>query len=310
MLGITDAIDNGHAVVVDGCGYNLSTLYHHLNLGWSETEDAWYNLPTISTSNYNFNAVIETVYNIYPQGSGEIISGRVLDASGQPVSGATITATSTVGNSYTATSNSQGIYALAQIPAASTYTLSAGKDGYVFFPKTVKTTTSIDGNNTTGNLWGIDFVENLSELTLNQALDNDKLTFLTGGEVDWSGQQAVSFWAAVRLRPRPWATIQSSWLQTTVVGPGTLSFHWKVSSEVDFDSLGVFWTRCCNREPSAVRRIGSSKPSLFRPAATSSNGCMVKIMLSPSGRTAVGWITSASVSSLPLAALKLLLGAE
>ena len=33
---------------------------------------------------------------------------------------------------------------------------------------------------------------------------------------------------------------QSAWLQTTVVGPGTLSFNWKVSSEADCDFLEVF----------------------------------------------------------------------
>ncbi len=78
----------GHEVIVDGYGYNVSTLYHHLNLGWAGTADAWYNLPTISTGIYNFNSVIECIYNVFPQGSGEIISGRVLDAAGQPVSGA------------------------------------------------------------------------------------------------------------------------------------------------------------------------------------------------------------------------------
>ena len=33
---------------------------------------------------------------------------------------------------------------------------------------------------------------------------------------------------------------QSTWMQTTVVGPGTLSFNWKVSSETGFDFLEVF----------------------------------------------------------------------
>ena len=32
---------------------------------------------------------------------------------------------------------------------------------------------------------------------------------------------------------------QSAWLQTTVVGPGTLSFHWKVSSEAADDLNGT-----------------------------------------------------------------------
>ena len=41
----------GHAVVADGYGYNGSTLYHHINMGWSGAEDAWYNLPTIGAYN-------------------------------------------------------------------------------------------------------------------------------------------------------------------------------------------------------------------------------------------------------------------
>ncbi len=42
--------NGGHAVVGDGYGYNASTLYHHLNMGWSGYDDAWYNLPTIDDS--------------------------------------------------------------------------------------------------------------------------------------------------------------------------------------------------------------------------------------------------------------------
>jgi len=30
-----DREDGGHAVLCDGYGYNSSTLYHHLNMGWS-----------------------------------------------------------------------------------------------------------------------------------------------------------------------------------------------------------------------------------------------------------------------------------
>ena len=124
LLGIIDASIIGHEVVVDGYGYNSATLYHHLNLGWTGTADAWYNLPTVSAGSYNFNSAIECIYNVFPQGSGEIISGRVLDAAGSPVNGAKITATGER-QSYSATSNSQGIYALAKIPAASTYTITA-----------------------------------------------------------------------------------------------------------------------------------------------------------------------------------------
>jgi len=240
LLGIIDASVIGHEVVVDGYGYSSATLYHHLNLGWTGIADAWYNLPTVSAGSYNFIAAIQCIYNVFPEGSGEIISGRVLDAAGNPVSGATINATRTEGGSYSATSNGQGIYALAKIPAASTYTITASKADYVFFPQTVSTGTSVDGNIATGNLWGIDFVHNSPGITLNQALDNDYLAFTTGGNPSWSGQTAVSFYGGSSAQSGALGGSQSALLQTNVVGPGTLSFNWKVSSEADFDFLEVF----------------------------------------------------------------------
>lgn len=240
LLGIIDPDTIGHEVIVDGYGYSSSTLYHHLNLGWAGTADAWYNLPTISTGIYNFTSVIECIYNIFPQGSGEIISGRVLDAFSNPVSDAEITATVAGGGSYSAVSNSRGIYALAKIPAATAYTITATKGDSTFYPQTVSTGTSVNGNTAIGNLWGIDFVQDFPGITLNQALDNNYLAFTTGGDALWSGQTAVSFYGGSSAQSGALGGSQSAWLQTTVVGPGTLSFNWKVSSEVDYDFLEVF----------------------------------------------------------------------
>jgi hypothetical protein len=240
LLGIIDPDTIGHEIIADGYGYSSSTLYHHLNLGWAGTADAWYNLPTISTGIYNFTSVIECIYNIFPQGSGEIISGRVLDAFGNPVSDVAITATLAGGGSYSAASNSQGIYALAKIPAATAYTITATKGDSTFYPQTVSTGTSINGNTAVGNLWGIDFVQDFPGITLNQALDNNYLAFTTGGNAAWSGQTAVSFYGGSSAQSGALGGGQSAWLQTTVVGPGTLSFNWKVSSEAVYDVLEVF----------------------------------------------------------------------
>ena len=266
LLGIVDASSLGHEVVVDGYGYNSATLYHHLNLGWTGLADAWYNLPTVSAGGYNFNSAIECIYNVFTEGSGEIISGRVLDAAGNPVSDATITAT--VGNtSYDATSNGQGIYALAKIPAATTYTITASKTGYVFFPQTLSTGTSVDGNTAVGNRWGIDFVQDFPGITLNQALDNNYLAFTTGGDATWSGQTAVSFYGGSSAQSGVLGGGQSAWLQTTVVGPGTLSFHWKVSSEADSDFLEVYVDDVLQSEPISGE-VDWQQKNIFIPAGS------------------------------------------
>jgi len=146
----------GHAVVCDGYGYSASTLYHHLNMGWGGTDDAWYNLPNVEAQ-FTYTSVAVCVYNIFVSGKGEIISGRVIDAFRAPIGGVTVTAEGP-GGPYIATTNTNGIYALAKIPSASTYTVTAVKEGYQFTDLTVTTGTSKDGANTSGNRWQVDFV--------------------------------------------------------------------------------------------------------------------------------------------------------
>ena len=157
LLGITGS-PGGHAIVCDGYGYNSATLYHHLNLGWSGSSDAWYNLPIIDTSSGTFDVLYKIVYNVYKTGSGEIISGRVTDSSQAPISGVTVTATGT-GGPFTATTNAKGIYALPKVPSGAALSLTASKTGYTFTsnPQAVTTGTSTNLTTATGNKWGINF---------------------------------------------------------------------------------------------------------------------------------------------------------
>ncbi len=156
LLGITGSI-GGHAVVCDGYGDNLGTLYHHLNLGWAGYDDAWYALPTIDTSQGTFTSVTKCVYNVYVTGTGEIISGRVVNPDDTPLANATVTATRTGGGTYTATTDPNGIYALVKVPSSSQYNLSVTKAGYAVTNRTVSTGTSIDNQGVSGNIWGADF---------------------------------------------------------------------------------------------------------------------------------------------------------
>ncbi len=122
----------GHAIVADGYGYNSGTLYVHFNFGWTGTDNAWYNPPDLTDADSDFTSIDTIIYNIYPPSvcsdSGRtIVSGRLLNSSGSILANTTVTARNrSSGATYTATTDSKGIYALL-VPAAS-YTISATKD--------------------------------------------------------------------------------------------------------------------------------------------------------------------------------------
>jgi hypothetical protein len=157
ILGIEPA--GGHCLVCDGYGYSASTLFHHLNAGWGGDDDLWYALPAIDTSdNGDFTLVVSCEYNLFTNGSGQIISGRVTDPSGAPSVGAIVTAVRSAGGTYSATTDTNGIYALARIPAASKYTLTATNVGTAAASANYSTGTSSSFGPSNGNVWGANFV--------------------------------------------------------------------------------------------------------------------------------------------------------
>ena len=100
----------------------------------------------------------------------------------------------------------------------------------------------------------------IAAIPLSTALDNTTLTFTTGGDAGWFGQSVTKHDGTDAAQSGPITDSQSSWMQTTVSGPGTISFWWYASSEsVTWDYLsfsidGVqtnkiggtscFWTQC------------------------------------------------------------------
>ena len=76
-----------------------------------------------------------------------------------------------------------------------------------------------------------------STIPLGTALDNATLMFTTGGDASWFGQSETASDGVSAAQSGVISDNKSSWLQTTVTGPGTLSFRWKVSSEEDCDVL-------------------------------------------------------------------------
>jgi hypothetical protein len=145
-----------HALIADGYGYNSGTMYHHLNMGWGGLDDTWYALPIIE-SGYYFNAVTGCMYNVYPDGSGEIISGRVVSMAGAALEGVTVRAYNGSVLLGQADTDSRGIYALKDMPANTVCRVVAAKNDYAFLDKNITTGHSQNWNAVSGNKWGIDF---------------------------------------------------------------------------------------------------------------------------------------------------------
>jgi streptogramin lyase len=161
-LPVLFGIDNsqgGHAIVCDGYGYDgFATLYHHLNMGWSGLDDAWYALPIIDLDDtVPFINIDACLYNAFTNAGGEIISGRVLAAGGTPVPNASVSAIGTKGTIYSAVTDSQGIYALSGVPSSATFTLTVTDSGYFPVSSNYTTGTSSDESASCGNIWGANF---------------------------------------------------------------------------------------------------------------------------------------------------------
>jgi hypothetical protein len=76
--------------------------------------------------------------------------------------------------------------------------------------------------------------------TLADALDAPEFTWTTGGNAAWIGQTGTTFDGVDAAQSGLISHSLESWLQTTVTGPGELTFRWKVSSESGYDFLGFY----------------------------------------------------------------------
>ncbi|MCE5186973.1 MAG: C10 family peptidase [Planctomycetaceae bacterium] len=159
ILGI-DGPDAGHAVVVDGYCYQEGTLYHHLNMGWYGRDNVWYALPDV-TSMPSYDVIDACIYNIFPDGTGEIVSGRVIDPEGLPMENVSVSALLDAAIVQQDMTDANGIYALAHLPSEHTYMVRAEKQGCRFADQVVYIGKSGSQGqphtDVTGNVWGVDF---------------------------------------------------------------------------------------------------------------------------------------------------------
>jgi len=79
-----------------------------------------------------------------------------------------------------------------------------------------------------------------SSIPLGEALNIPEIKFTSGGNVPWLGQTCTTHDGTNAARSGPIEANGQSWMETTVVGPGTLRFWWKVSSEANYDYLRFY----------------------------------------------------------------------
>jgi hypothetical protein len=155
MAIVSTVYSSNHAILCDGYGYVDGTIYHHENFGWNGLGDLWYNLPTLKGTagyNYNYDLVAACLYNIFPSGTGQVVSGRIFGAHRRPLGGVKVTAESS-GRIWQTTSNDRGIYAFVGIPTLKECRFSA--EG--FGSQVVQISGDVYFGMTSGNIWGLDF---------------------------------------------------------------------------------------------------------------------------------------------------------
>jgi len=155
VLSIYSGNGDGHCVLADGYGYDTGTLYHHLNVGWGSSwygsQSIWYNLASPDLTCENYTIICGVDYNVYPQGSGEVVSGSV-NLNGVPLTGANVEATAG-SKQYTTTSGAHGIYAFSGLPSNTTYSITANYNGVSHSVKCY-VARSVNNTATCGNVWG------------------------------------------------------------------------------------------------------------------------------------------------------------
>ncbi len=234
----------GHAIVADGYGYNYSSAYYHLNMGWSGVDDAWYNLPHVNP----YSLVGACIYNIFPRGGGEIISGRVTDPQDRPVRDATVLLTEGTTQRMAAT-NERGVYAFTGLASESRCRISVSKPGCTFTPeeRIVATGQSVDSSPLCGNVWAVEFTQAGPEDENGAAgrgdgsietFDDSRTVHPVDWVTDWVLTDTAWTSPAHSMRSKAISDNESSSLSVTLdCQGGDISFYSKLSSEDSYDCL-------------------------------------------------------------------------
>ena len=211
-----------HEIVADGYGFIDGCLFVHMNMGWGGSSDAYYREP-VSGGGTSAGAIKCYVANIFTNGTGRIVSGRVTDSAGKPVAGATVTAALSISDEnapelQTVTTDSRGIYAVRTPLGDCTTTVSVAKSGMAatLASRTATTSSSVP----LGDSWGNDFTmyDSTSAFVWTGGANDGKM----GSTNNWSTTKVPTNGATVVFGPE--ATGQTINNNISSFAPGSVLF--------------------------------------------------------------------------------------
>jgi hypothetical protein len=139
---------------------------------------------------------------------------------------------------------------------------------------------------------------NVGAVSLETALDTTGYVWLSGGDDEWLGELDVSFDGVDGAESGPITDGQSTFLETTVQGPGVVRFHWRTDSEADGDILHFSIDAVEKKQLSG--QTGWVEDSFSFPAGSHTLRWEYTKNASVSVGLDHGWVDTVSVTLLPL----------
>lgn len=265
--------NGGHSIVADGYGYEGGKRFTHLNMGWSGQDDVWYDLPNEMLSSHKYDEIDNLVYNIHPYVQGDVISGRVLNFGGSPVSGATVNLFNSSGARVASTNaNSRGIYSF-RITSAGSYSVAAQSGSLSSGTKNISIP-SLSSSYSTGNRWGNDLVFPSETVATGEVLVGADGTTSSGCIVENDN----SLWKLGEALP--------SWINSCSIIDSRSSYMMlSVSSRIGFTGSGTL-------SVSASENTGTSERTcVLSVSNTTTHAVQYRITVRQSGRPSSYTIT-------------------
>jgi len=126
------------------------------------------------------------------------------------------------------------------------------------------------------------------QVLLREAVDNASLGWADSGDEPWFGQTQASYFDGDAAQSGKITDAQSSQLEPTLEGPGTLFFYWRVSSEDRFDFLRLWLDGTKQAEISGA--VSWERQTLAIPAGQHGLRWSYDKNSSVSGGDDAGWI--------------------